>query len=411
MRDSLFAPHPALRATFPPRGRHMCKFTLKSGLHMFKITTMKGRHMIKAFPLRGKVPEGRMRGLLLAFVLCLTLCGCGAPSATEAHRKVGFYFDTVITLTAYDRDFTSENSSFFTRNKDASDNCEVFLDECFALCMRYENLFSSTKEGSDIWNINHANGEAVTVDPATYDLVEKALYYADLSQGIFDPTIGTVTELWNFHADSDKTVPDEESLKKALSHVDYKKVELRKDSGECSVRLLDSAARLDLGGIAKGYIADRLKELYLEKGANSGIINLGGNVLLVGKKPGSDSTSSFNVAIQKPFGDDGEAMLTLPLTDKSLVTSGIYDRYFEKDGRIYHHILDTKTGLPIENNIYSATIVSDSSVDGDALSTICFSLGIEKGMELIESIPDIHVLYITDDYEIVSSAGFPKSTF
>ncbi len=345
------------------------------------------------------------------FILCLipilTLCGC-ASSNTEAHRKVGFYFDTVITLTAYDRDFTSKDSSFFTRNSDAAVSCEAFLDECFTECQRYENLFSVTKEGSDVWNINHAGGAEVTVDKSTYDLIEKALYYAELSDGAFDPTIGTVTDLWNFHADSDMTVPDDNSLREALSHVDYKKVELTENGGEYSVRLLDKDARLDLGGIAKGYIADRIKDFYKEKGAESGIINLGGNVLLVGEKPGTGANTTFNVAVQKPFADDGEPMLTLPLADKSLVTSGIYDRYFEKDGAIYHHILDTKTGLPIQNDIYSATIVSDSSVDGDALSTICFSLGMEKGMELIESIPDTSVLYITDSYEIVSSKDFPK---
>ena len=202
------------------------------------------------------------------------------------------------------------------------------------------------------------------------------------------------------------TVPDEASLKEALSHVDYRKVELYENSGKYSVRLLDKDARLDLGGIAKGYIADRIKDFYKEKDANSGIINLGGNVLLVGKKPGASTDTAYNTAVQKPFAKDGEPMLTLPLTDKSLVTSGIYDRYFEKDGNVYHHILDTKTGLPIQNDIYSATIVSDFSVDGDALSTICFSLGMEKGMELMESIPDTSVLYITDNYEIVSSKDF-----
>ena len=361
-------PHPSLRATFPQRG--------------------------KAF--------------LLISILILTLCGCSAHSSAESQQKVGFYFDTVITLTAYDKDFISENSSFFTRNSDAGKNCASFLDDCFTECARYEGLFSASKEGSDIWNINHAEGEKTAVDSATYELIGIALHYAELSDGAFDPTIGTVTDLWNFHADSDKSVPDDASLAEALSHVDYNKVELSEDGGKYYVRLLDKAAHLDLGGIAKGYIADRLKDYYLERGALSGIINLGGNVLLVGKKPGNSASSDFNVAIQKPFAEDGEPMVTLPLTDKSLVTSGIYDRFFEKDGCIYHHILDTKTGLPIQNDIYSATIVSDSSVSGDALSTICFSLGMKKGMELIESIPDTSVLYITDKYEIVNSDDFPR---
>ena len=346
--------------------------------------------------------------LLVCLISILAFCcGCGASNSAQAHQKVGFYFDTVITLTAYDKDFVSEKSSFFTRNSDAANACEAFLDECFTECSRYENLFSAKKEGSDIWNINHAGGSSVPVDPATYELIEKALYYAKISDGAFDPTIGTVTDLWNFHADSDQTVPDDASLKEALSHVDYSKVELTKNEDKYSVRLLDKDARLDLGGIAKGFIADRLKTFYQNNNASSGIINLGGNVLLVGGKP-SGSSSDYNVAVQKPFADEGDPMLTLSMQDKSLVTSGIYDRFFEKDGQIYHHILDSKTGLPIHNDIYSATIVSDSSVDGDALSTICYSLGMKKGMELIETIPDASVLYITDKYEIVCSDDFPK---
>ena len=312
--------------------------------------------------------------------------------------KDGYYFDTYVSLTVYS-------------TKDSK-----HLDECLKMCEIYDNLFSPTIEGSDIYNINHANGESVKVDPETYYLLQRALEFCEETEGAVDITVAPLMDIWGLSHESgnllgntaDKTKPTDADIADTLKRVDYRNVILEDD---CCVRLNDPETRMDLGCIAKGYIADRIKELYLKKGATSGIINLGGNVLLVGKKPGSDATSSFNVAIQKPFADDGEAMLTLPLTDKSLVTSGIYDRYFEKDGRIYHHILDVETGLPIENNIYSATIVSDSSVDGDALLTICFSLGIDKGMELIESIPDIHVLYITDDYEIVSSAGFPKSTY
>ena len=347
--------------------------------------------------------------VLLMFVL-ITVCsvssGCGTVS-TESCESVGFFFDTVITLTAYEKDFISEDSSFFTRNSDANKKCRDFLDKCSDICTRYEFLLSTTKEGGDVWNINHAKGQEVEVDKDTYDLIKIALDYAKLSEGAFDPTIGTVTDLWNFHADTDKAVPDEGSMQEALSHVDYNKVVLSEESGKYTVQLLDKDARLDLGGIAKGYIADKLKNLYIESGATSGIINLGGNVLLIGNKPVKSGVSPYTTGVQKPFGEANETIVTLSLEDSSLVTSGIYDRFFEKDGEIYHHILDSNTGMPVRNNIYSTTIVSSSSADGDALSTICYCLGMEKGMKLIESIPDTYVLYVTDKYEIVTSDGFP----
>ncbi|SEL51016.1 thiamine biosynthesis lipoprotein [Butyrivibrio sp. ob235] len=350
----------------------------------------------------------RVLFMFICFFTGSMLSGCNKVPNDEASQKVGFFFDTVITLTAYNKDFVSEDSSFFTRNSDAEKSCDEFLSECLTECSRYENLFSNKKEGSDVWNINHAGGSAVVVGKDTYELIEKALEYAELSEGAFDPTIGTVTDLWNFHADSDKAVPESSIMSDALLHVDYKNVELNEDDGEYTVRLLDKGAELDLGGIAKGYIADKLKQFYLKRGINSGIINLGGNVLLIGEKPTkSGGFTDFTTGVQRPFGDENDPITTLSLSDKSVVTSGIYDRYFEKDGELYHHILDSKTGFPIKNNLYSVTIISDSSADGDALSTICYIYGIEKGMKLIESIPDTYVMFITDNYEVVTSEGFP----
>ncbi|WP_408070845.1 FAD:protein FMN transferase [Butyrivibrio sp. JL13D10] len=336
------------------------------------------------------------------------LTSCGMQTDNKSMEQVGFFFDTVVTFTAYYKDFTSSDSSFFTRYSDAEKSCSEFLDECQKACARYDLLFSTTKEGGDIWNINHSGGAQVEVDVDTYRLMQKALYYAELSDGAFDPTIGTVTDLWNFHADTDKAVPDSSSLQEALSHVDYRKVILSEKNEKYYVQLSDKDSRIDLGGIAKGYIADKLKELYISKGAKSGIINLGGNVLLIGSKPSENGTTTFyTTGVQRPFGDSNDPIVKLSLEDCSVVTSGIYDRFFEKDGQIYHHILNAKNGMPVENNIFSATIVSESSADGDALSTISYMLGTEKGMELINSIPDTYVLYVTDKYEIVSSENFP----
>lgn len=162
---------------------------------------------------------------------------------------------------------------------------------------------------------------------------------------------------------------------------------------------------LDLGAIAKGYIADRIKDYLLEQGVKSATINLGGNVLCVGEKP---EGTPFKIGIQKPFSDRSETIAVMNISDKSVVSSGIYERYFEKDGKIYHHILNPATGYPYDNHLVSVTIISDKSVDGDGLSTSCFALGLDKGMELINSLPDVQAVFITDDYELHYSDGFEE---
>ena len=152
---------------------------------------------------------------------------------------------------------------------------------------------------------------------------------------------------------------------------------------------------------------DKIKEFLLSKGVKSAIINLGGNVLCIGSKP--DKTP-FRIGIQKPFADRSETIATVDITDQSVVSSGIYERFFEKDGQLYHHILNPKTGYPYDNSLISVTIICDSSTDGDGLSTSCFALGLEKGMELINSLPDVHSVFITSDDKLHYSENFQKET-
>ena len=320
----------------------------------------------------------------LFFVFCFILTGCTAVPA-EPISRTGFYFDTVIDIKIYD------NSN------------ENLLDECMKICSHYDNLLSATKENSDIWNINHAAGKTVKVDPETFSLLQKALFYADLTNGRFDPTIGGVSSLWNFSGNTPGPVPDEKEITEALKHVSYKDIVL--DSSADTVRLSDPCTQLDLGAIAKGYIADQLKKYLIKEGVTSAIINLGGNVLLVGKKPdGSD----FTIGIQKPFADNSTYITTVSASDRSLVSSGSYERYFEQNGKMYFHILDSATGYPVETDLVGVTILSDESVDGDGLSTTCFILGLDKGMKLIESIPGTEAVFITKDDQLHYSSGFPR---
>lgn len=320
---------------------------------------------------------------ILMCIICFTLSGC-SKNATPV-SKSGIYFDTVITITIYD----------MTQHD--------LLDKCFLLAEKYENLFSKTVEISDIYKINHSNGSPITVDNETIYLLEKAIFYAELTDGAIDPTILPLSDLWNF-GENDH-VPDQESILQALSHVGYENIIIDKENS--TVTITDKNAGIDLGFIAKGYIADKMKEFLLSEGITSAIINLGGNVLTIGTKP--DGTA-YTLGIQAPFDMRFDpAPLTVDVKDKSLVTSGVYERYFYQEDVLYHHILSTETGYPVNNGLWSVTILSDSSMEGDAYSTICMCLGLDDALALIETTDNIEAMFITEDMEIIYSSDFPKN--
>lgn len=312
-------------------------------------------------------------------VFCLT--GCSVPAGKNAViQDTVIAFDTVVTITLYG-----------TGDTDA-------LDGAIALCQSYDSLFSRTTEGSDVYRINHAKGETVTVSPETITLIRQSVAYSELTDGAIDITIAPVKDLWDFSsvekiADA-SALPEETALTDALSHVDYRCISY--DEAACTVTLSDPEAQIDLGFIAKGYIADRVKEYLVSEGITSATINLGGNVLTVGSKP--DGTP-FQIGIEKPF-ETATPIDVLSITDRSVVTSGVYERCFQIEDVLYHHILDPKTGYPVSNDLLSVTIVSDSSMEGDALSTACLMLGLDDAMTLINGMDDIDAVFITKDYEI-----------
>ena len=233
----------------------------------------------------------------------------------------------------------------------------------------------------------------LTYTDMLFDTVIKIqILYSELSGGAFDLTIEPVSALWDFKADK-PTVPSSDAIAQAVSHVDYTKVDIRDNT----VTLEDPEAGIDLGAIAKGYIADQVKTYLKKQGIKHAIINLGGNVDVIGTKPDG---SKYNIGIQKPFDESGEAITSVQLKDQTVVTSGIYERYFKKNGKLYHHILDPRTGYPCENNLHSVSIITDSSTKADALSTTCFLLGYEKGMELIQSMDGVEAIFITDDEKV-----------
>lgn len=326
--------------------------------------------------------KGRLLILTILVILCVTACSRNAEPVTET----GFYLDTVVQITLYDTD--------------GRDNCTQNIRECFDLINDYEHLFSTTIEGSDIWNINHADGKPVHVSDDTIRLLETALFYSDLSDGQIDLSVLPLSMLWNFGSGEEPHRPDDNDIKEAVTHIDYHTVRIEGNT----VILSDPRAAIDLGFIAKGYIADRLKEYLLAQGVKSACINLGGNLVTIGNKPDGQP---YRIGIQKPFADEGEIIAAIDVTDSSVVSSGVYERYFYENDILYHHLLDTATGYPADRGIAGVTILSPSSVDADALSTTCYFLGIDAGMELIESLDNTEVLFITMDGDIICSDGFP----
>lgn len=311
---------------------------------------------------------------ILVSSLLLTSCHLVTK---EPISKTGIYFDTVISIDIYDSNNTS------------------LLEQCFEYCKEFEETVSRTIETSEIYRLNHANGNPVEVSDVTLELLQKGVEYGDLTNGKFDITVAPLSELWDFKNNTG-TVPNEQDIKEALSHVNYKNIVIDGNM----VSLSDPKAAIDLGGIAKGYMADRLKEYLMKEGIESALINLGGNILAIGSKP--DGTP-FNLGIQKPFEKQGVTITSVKTVDSSVVSSGVYERYFKIDDVLYHHILNPETGFPYDNELLGVTILSEKSVDGDALSTSCFALGLEDGMNLIQSLDDVEAIFITEDYELIAT--------
>jgi len=320
------------------------------------------------------------------FLLLTSLTGCGASQQT--FTKTDFCFDTAVTITIYD-------------SASHEDNANRLLDETIALCRDYDNMFSRTIEGSDVYRINHAGGEWTTVSDETVSLIHSALEYCEMTGGEIDITIAPVKDLWDFSGTEDVQMPSTSDIESALTHVDYSLIEIEGSK----VRLLDPEAAIDLGFIAKGYIADQIRAHLLGNGVKSALINLGGNIAVIGSKPDG---SAFTIGIQEPFAPSGTYCSTVSATQSvpgtsSVVTSGTYERCFEYNGKLYHHILDCETGKPVQTDLSGVTIITDSSLHADALSTTCLLLGLDKGVSYIEGLDGVEAVFVTIDGEIIDT--------
>ena len=267
-----------------------------------------------------------------------------------------------------------------------------------------ENKMSVNIETSEITKLNAKAGiSQVKLSADTYSVIEKAIHYSKLTEGALDVTIEPIVKLWGIGTDKEK-VPSKNEILEKLKLVDYKDILI--DKKNSTVQLRKAGQAIDLGAIAKGYTADEIKKVLLDNKINSALINLGGNVFAMGSKlDGAD----WNIGIQNPLDTRGKYLGTINVTDKSMVTSGNYERFFIVDGKRYHHIFDPKTGYPSQTGVISTTIISNKSIDGDALSTSTYIMGLEKGLKLIESIKDVDAIFITEDKKVYVTSGLKGS--
>lgn len=289
--------------------------------------------------------------------------------------RTEFLMDTVMTVKVYDH------------------ATEEIMDDVFFRIGEIEDKMSATLEDSDVSEINKNAGlEAVEVDPETYFVLEKAKEYAQMSDGFYDPTIGPLVELWDVKASEKErdNIPGEEDIKNAQVLIDYNDLELLDEN---KVFLKEKGMMINLSSIAKGYAADEVKEVLKQHSIESAIIDLGGNVFAYGEKEGDP----WRIGIQDPQQVTGTKLATVNIKDRSIVSSGSYERYFMYEGKRYHHILNPKTGAPSENELLGVTIVSDTSIDGDALSTFIYVVGLEEGKRLISEFEGVEAIFVTED--------------
>jgi FAD:protein FMN transferase len=305
------------------------------------------------------------------------------PSQTEAFEAEGFYMGTVITQKVFGA------------------NGQATLDEVNQKIGSLEKLLTFNAPEGDINKLNENAGKGnVELNPETIKILKKSQQVAKLSNGAFDVTVGPLVKTWGIGT-KPQYIPTQEELKSLLPLINYKDLYV----DDHSAGLKKAGQLIDLGGIAKGYAGDVAIEIYKKNGIKSGFISLGGNVVTLGSKPDG---SPWSVGIRNPRPEgfqSGQIVGLVKVTDKAVVTAGDDQRYFEKDGQRFHHILDPKTGYPAKTDLMSVTLVMDSSLDADALDTAVFILGLEKGLEFIKQYDGVEAVFLTTDKRIVVTEG------
>ncbi|XMB86931.1 FAD:protein FMN transferase [Mycoplasmatota bacterium WC44] len=348
--------------------------------------------------------------ILVITLLTLLISGCNKENNDDLYRYEKTYEEYLNTITFI--------TMYHTENVDTNELAAGIED----ILISTHNVFDAHDENSELGSLNSkAHIEPVKVSDNLYEIIKESLYYAEISDGAYDPTIGPLADLWNITSDSWFTggiIPSETDIQEALEYVDYTKVIL--DDDDKTVFFEKEGIKLDLGGIAKGHITELIRDYLLDNDINNGIINVGSSSQLtigtrcVVKEQTTegviyeDTGAGWKIGTADPFDLFGlyGPVGVFPLVDRALSTSGSAQQFFELDGKRYHHIFDTETGYPADNNLIVVQIKSDNLVGVDAVSTMIYVMGLEKGMEYVESIDGLDAIFITYDKEIYRSSNF-----
>lgn len=281
---------------------------------------------------------------------------------------------------------------------------EEILNKCFEEISRIENIVSINKEGTEIDKLNKNAGiRPVKLSEMSYDIIKKSIEYSYLSDGGYDISIGPLVKLWSIGLPEAK-VPSKEEINEVIKFIGYSNIELNEYTNE--VFLNKKGMILDLGSIAKGYAADEVAKLLKNEGVTRAIIDLGGNIYALGTK---DNNKNWTIGIQNPFSNRGDAIGSVEVSNKSVVTTGVYERFIEEDGVKYHHILNPKDGYPYNTNIAGVSIIADYSVDADALSTLVFTKGLEEGLKFVNELNGIDAIFVTNKKELYLTEGIKNN--
>lgn len=324
-------------------------------------------------------------GIFLSVFLCISSCAEKKHDFNnEAFSKTRdvFAMDTFMNMKAYGA------------------NSDKALDKAEKRILQLEKELSVNDKQSDIWTIDHSFGDEVEVCDDSITIISKAIEIGDKTNGSLDITLFPVLKEWGFTT-GDYKIPEDNTIRELLSNVDYKKININGNTIS-----LPEKAEIDLGALAKGYTSDEIMKIMYEEGISSAIVNLGGNVQTLGSKPdGSD----WKVAVRDPFSADKD-MCMIEVSDKAVITSGNYERCFTADdGKVYWHILDPSDGYPADNGLVSVTVIGDSGIDCDALSTALFVAGYDKAIDFLKSESDYELILVTDDHKLFYSKGISKS--
>lgn len=314
--------------------------------------------------------------ILLSIIAMICFVGC---ESTNKYSTEFFSMDTVMTITAY------------------GENCESAVKLAQQEIENLDSLMSIEDENSEIYKLNR--DKTFTVSQSTCEIIERAYEFSELTEGDFDITVTPLVRTWGFYTELKKSVPTQDMIEDALSKVDYRKVQIGKTV------ILGENTEVDLGGIAKGYASHRAMQILKDNGVKSAILSLGGNIRAVGtKKDGS----RWTVAITDPD-DNSRQIGYVSVKDCAVVTSGGYQRFFEDNGQIYHHIIDTKTGYPAKSGLKSVTVVSEDDTLADALSTALYVKGLDEATEFYRQNRNFEAVFVTDSGQILVTSGLANS--